>query len=74
MADEVSHLGLEHASRPCADVGVIREELCDIEIRVTPVMRRPGDLQVRFVSQGKRMHRFDERLARMERRPDLVEP
>ena len=87
MTDEVENLILEHLRRIRASIDVLGLEVGDIKMRLVSVeegqaqfMSQIGDVHVQLgrlasqiAGQGKRFDRADERLARIERRLDLVE-
>ena len=80
MTDETESLMLAILRNIQGKIARIEEELQDIKLRVSNVetgqslIRQELVLQSTQISQlSHRMDRFDERLARIERRLDLIE-
>ncbi|WP_298742796.1 hypothetical protein [uncultured Brevundimonas sp.] len=73
MTDDVAHLMLEHLKALRSGQQEIRLELMDIKSRLTSLEVHVGELATQYAGQSARLDRVEERLARIERRLDLVE-
>jgi archaellum component FlaC len=71
MTDNVENLILGHLKHIRNKVDVISLELQDLKSRASATEEMLGQVLVLIGGQGKRMDRFDERLARIEKRLDL---
>lgn len=66
MTDETANLVLEHLKRIRVTLDDLREETRELKVRTSNV-------EAQVVALDHRMDPFDDRLARIERRLDLVE-
>ncbi len=80
MAEQVDNLVLEQLRHIRRTVDDTRADLADIKLRVTGLEASQGQMtsimghiQTQLAGQSLRMDRIDERIARIERRLDLVE-
>jgi archaellum component FlaC len=71
MTNNVESLILEHLKHIRGKVDVISLEVQDLKSRASATEEMLGQVLVLIGGQGKRMDRFDERLARIEKRLDL---
>jgi hypothetical protein len=73
MADEPENLTLRMLRQLDAKLDAILDCLHDFTARGSSVEDQPVGLRTDFVRLEHRVDRFDERLARIERRLDLIE-
>ena len=73
MNDEATNLVLEHLKRIQSRLGNIELDVSDVKTRLSAMEQHQGHILALLGSLGGRMDRFDERLARIERRLDLVD-
>jgi hypothetical protein len=73
MTDEVEGLVLEQLRLIRKSQEEMREDILDIKIRLSATERHLGELQLQVAALNSRMDRFDERMARVERRLGLVD-
>jgi len=80
MASDVENLVLEHLKRIQARLDAVGLDVADIKGRISLLEENVAlartdiaHLHAMHAGQAKRLDRFDERLARIERRLDLVE-
>jgi predicted nucleic acid-binding Zn-ribbon protein len=73
MTDEVESLVLEQLRLIRKSQEEMREDILDIKIRLSATERHLGELQLQVAALNSRMDRFDERMARVERRLGLVD-
>ena len=73
MTDEPTNLVLEQLRLIRKDQADMRDDLSDIRLRMGAVESHLAVQQMEFVQINRRLDRNDERLARIERRLDLVE-
>ncbi|MBX3570133.1 MAG: hypothetical protein KF914_18865 [Rhizobiaceae bacterium] len=80
MAEQADNLVLEHLRHIRRAVDEMQTDIVDLKARMTGVegslgqiTSQIGHLQTQIASQTLRIDRFDERMARIERRLDLVE-
>jgi archaellum component FlaC len=71
MTENVESLVLEHLKHIRGKLDIITLDIADIKTRVSTLEEMQGQLFVMMGGFGKRMDRFDERLARIEKRLDL---
>lgn len=73
MTKETESLVLEHLRQIRKVVEEVRDDVSDLKLRALATERHIGEVQVQMAGMNSRMDRFDERLARIERRLDLAE-
>jgi hypothetical protein len=73
MVEEPNSLVLDHLKRIQGRLASIEVDLGDIKTRVSTMEQYQGQVLTLLGGLNQRMDRFDERLARIERRLDLVE-
>ncbi|HYP58065.1 MAG TPA: hypothetical protein VEQ35_07240 [Beijerinckia sp.] len=73
MSDEPMNLVLEHLGHIRAAVDRTEQRLDDLTLRVGHIERAVAEHSVQMAELNGRMDRFDARLARVERRLELVE-
>jgi predicted nuclease with TOPRIM domain len=73
MADEPDNLTLRMLRQIDAKLDTILDRLHDLTARTSSVEDQLVGLRTDFVRLEHRVDRFDERLARIERRLDLIE-
>ena len=73
MSDEPDNLILVYLRRIDARLERMESDLVDIKRRVTALEESQGRLHLDYAGVQLRMDRFEERLARIERRLDLAE-
>ncbi len=73
MADQVDNLVLEQLRHIRFGVDALRETVADHGARLSSMEEHTGQVLVQLAGLNRRMDRFDERLARIERRLELVE-
>ncbi|MBA3517531.1 MAG: hypothetical protein H0T75_07790 [Rhizobiales bacterium] len=73
MADQVDNLVLEQLRHIRFGVDALRETVADHGVRLSSMEEHTGQVLVQLAGLNRRMDRFDERLARIERRLELVE-
>ncbi len=73
MADQVDNLVLEQLRHIRFGVDALRETVADHGLRLSSMEEHMGQVLVQLAGLNRRMDRFDERLARIERRLELVE-
>lgn len=73
MTDDVAHLMLEHLKHIRSTTDAMALDIVDLKSRVTGVEIQMGQLATQYAGQNARLDRVEERLARIERRLDLVE-
>ena len=73
MTGETESLVLEQLRLIRKSQDEMREDILDIKIRVSATERHLGEIQIQLGALNGRMDRFDERLARVERRLGLIE-
>jgi chromosome segregation ATPase len=73
MADETDNVVLEHLQRIRASQERTELDIADLKSRVSALEQVTGQILNLLGAMNHRMDRFDERLARIERRLDLVE-
>ena len=71
MTSNVENLILERLKRMDERLGNIEGDMHDMKIRMTVVEEHLGNVILSISGLNSRMDRFDERLARVERRLDL---
>ena len=71
MTDDVGNLILERLRRMDDRLGNIEGDMHDMKLRMTVVEEHVGNLVLSISGLNARMDRFDERLARVERRLEL---
>ncbi len=71
MTDEVGNLILERLRRMDDRLANIEGDMHDIKLRMTVVEEHIGNMLLSISGVNSRMDRFDERLARVERRMEL---
>jgi hypothetical protein len=73
MADESDNIVLEHLRRIRASQERTEIDIGELKSRASVLEEVTGQVLNLLGTMNKRMDRFDERLARIERRLDLVE-
>ena len=73
MVEEPNSLVLDHLKRIQGRLASIEIDMGDIKTRVSTMEQYQGQVLTLLGGLNQRMDRFDERLARIERRLDLVE-
>jgi predicted nucleic acid-binding Zn-ribbon protein len=73
MTAETDNLVLELLRRIRASQERTELDITDIKVRLSSLERHLGETQIQIAAVNSRMDRFDERLARIERRLELVE-
>ncbi len=73
MTADVSHLILEHLKHIRASTDAMALDIVDLKARMTGIEIQVGQVQVSLAGQSQRLDRLEERIARIERRLDLVE-
>lgn len=71
MTDNVESSILEHLRHIRGKLDIVSLDLSDIKSRVSLLEETQGQVIGMIGGLGKRMDRFDERLARIEKRLDL---
>jgi len=71
MNDDVGNLILERLRRMDERLSNIECDMHDLKLRMTVVEEHVGNLVLSISGLNARMDRFDERLARVERRLEL---
>ena len=74
MTAEMENLVLEHLRRIRTSVEHIELDIIDLKSRVSAIESVQGQILSLLGGLGQRMDRYEERLSRIERRLDLVEP
>lgn len=72
MTEETENLVLELLRKTRASQERTEQDIGDLKTRMSSVENLLGQQQIQFAALNSRMDRFDERLARIERRLDLV--
>jgi len=72
MTEETENLVVEHLRRIRASQERMELEISDLKSRVSAIELIQGQILALLGGLGQRMDRFDERLARIERRLELV--
>jgi hypothetical protein len=73
MADETDNLVLEMLRRIRASQERTELDIADLKGRASALEQVTGQILALLGTMGQRMDRFDERLARIERRLDLID-
>lgn len=73
MTDDVAPLMLEQLKHIRATTDAMALDIIDIKSRVTGLELQMGQVQVTLAGQSQRIDRLEERIARIERRLELVE-
>ena len=73
MPDETANLILEHLRAIRKDVSELRDDVSDLKSRMSAQEEISGQILVMLGALGRRFDRNEERLARIERRLDMVE-
>ncbi len=73
MTDEVGNLVLEQLRLMRASMQKLEFDMADVKVRVSMLETNTGQVITALGALNARMDRFDERLARVERRLDLVD-
>jgi hypothetical protein len=73
MPDETANLILEHLRHVRARIDSVAEDVADLKSRMSAQEEISGQILVMLGALGRRFDRSDERLARIERRLDMVE-
>jgi hypothetical protein len=73
MAEETDNLVLEMLRRIRASQERTELDIADLKGRVSALEQVTGQVLVLLGTMAQRMDRFDERLARIERRLDLID-
>jgi hypothetical protein len=73
MAEETDNLILEMLRRVRASQERTELDIADLKGRVSALEQVTGQILVLLGTMAQRMDRFDERLARIERRLDLID-
>ena len=73
MADEIANLMLKQLRHMRGTIDIVAADVSDMRLRTSAVEHHLGQVVVQVAGLNSRMDRFDERLARVERRLDLVE-
>ena len=73
MTDDVAQLMLEHLKHIRATTDAMALDIIDIKSRLSGLELQVGQVQVSLAGQAQRIDRLEERIARIERRLDLVE-
>ena len=73
MADEIDNIVLEHLRRIRASQDRTELDISELKSAVSALEEVSGQILNLIGTMNRRMDRFDERLARIERRLDLVE-
>ena len=73
MSDDIEHLMLEHLRAIRKESAETRADIGDLKSRLSALEEISGQILVMLGALGKRFDRSEERLARIERRFDLVE-
>mgnify|MGYP001807411848 CR=1 FL=1 len=72
MSQQTDNLVLEHLRHIRGRVDSMSLDVVDLKTRISSLEEMQGQVLVLLGAMGKRMDRTDERLARVERRLDLV--
>jgi archaellum component FlaC len=73
MVQDADNLVLDHLRRISASQERMELDMQDLKTRTTAIEGHMGTTQVQLGGIGGRLDRLDERVARIERRLDLVE-
>ncbi len=73
MTEQEESMILELLRRVRASQDRTEADISDLKLRVSAVEQHLGQMQIQFSGLNTRMDRFDERMARIERRLDLAE-
>ena len=73
MADEIASPMLEQLRHMRRTIDIVAADVNDMKLRMSAVEHHLGHVVVQAAGLNSRTDRFDERLARVERRLDLVE-
>ena len=73
MADEPFNLMLEHLKRFQATLDSMRLDMLDLKVRMSAIETNFGQMSYQIGGINGRLDRLDERVARIERRLDLIE-
>ena len=73
MAAEAESIALDHLKRIQGRLTSIEVDLGDLKARMSSMEQYQGQVLTLLGGMNQGMDRFDERLARIERRLDLVE-
>jgi hypothetical protein len=73
MTEDTENVVLEHLRRIRASQERMELEMIDIKSRVSAIELIQGQILALLGGLSQRMDRFDERVARLERRLDLVD-
>lgn len=74
MAETVDTMILEQLRGICASQERVERDMSSIKGCVTAIEGTIGNIHLTLASMNSRMDRFDERVARIERRLELREP
>jgi predicted nucleic acid-binding Zn-ribbon protein len=72
MADNIENLVLEHLRHIRNDMAELRLDVTDMKSRMSATEVALGHIATAMAGQSIRIDRIDERMARIERRFDLV--
>jgi hypothetical protein len=73
MSEQTDNLVLELLRRIRGSQERMELDVADLKVRISSIEQHQGQIMVMLGSLSQRMDRFDERMARVERRLDLVE-
>ncbi len=73
MTEETENLVVGLLRRIRISVERTEQDMADVKVRLSAVENLLGQHQMQFAALNSRMDRFDERLARIERRLELVD-
>lgn len=73
MTEQTENIVLEILKRMQVDMREMRSDMLDLKHRISAIELHIGELATSYAGQSIRLDRFDERLARIERRLDLIE-
>jgi hypothetical protein len=72
MTEQVENLILDYLRAMRSDIALIKEDIRELKLRVGALEQYVANLVGDVFRMNARMGRFDERLERIERRPELV--
>lgn len=72
MTEQTENIVIEILKRMQIDMREMRSDLLDLKHRVSAIELHVGELATTYAGQSIRLDRFDERLARIERRLELI--
>jgi predicted nucleic acid-binding Zn-ribbon protein len=73
MTEETENLVLELLRHMRSSLEALAADMSDVKLRLTALEEHLASQQMQLVGLNRRMDRFDERLARVERRLGLID-